>query len=145
MAFSLKLKAAATAITNPAPSTLTTSNPFPAPYVDQKTASTAWATQASTNSNALTHRGGLDGRGVKALGLAFNPSGGASVTYTVTIWAYFNTINAWVNPVDYGVYNLKGPQSILIENVYPVPYFVQLSNISSGNVDIWYDGEAQLL
>lgn len=146
MTLSGLLKSAATATTNPDPNSLTTPNPYPTPYVHSRSVSSGWTTQAATNCKALFHRGGSDGNGLRPLQIAFTPSGGGAVTYTVTPW-YFNKLSGkWHKPDDNAAMNLTGYAAIRLENLDQVPVFLQLSSISAGNIDIHFDnGTAEAL
>ena len=132
------LVAAGTSTTNPEPSTLTTSNPFPSPYVDRTTVSPEWAAQGK---KALFPANTLKSvnEPIESLPLHFVPSAGSSASYTVTMWVWNRTASAWVQPKDNASFTLTGNQATSIEEPGGDPIFLQLSNISSGTVAIYFD------
>ena len=143
MAYSGLLRTAATASTNPDPNTLSTKNPFSSPYVDRYTASSAWKLQAATNSTAIVSRDPNAGFNYTAPTFAFIPSAGSATTYTVTFWTYIPLATTWVKLQGQN-FSLTGHCNVLLQNnAYPMqghgPVFIQLSSISSGTIDIYYD------
>lgn len=143
MSYSGLLRTAATATTNPDPNSLGTKNPFSSPYVDRYTASSTWKTQASSNATALVSRDPNAGINYTAPTFAFVPSNGSAVTYTATFWTYVALANTWVK-LQGQSYALTGNANAILQNsAYPMqghaPIFVQLSGISAGTVDIYYD------
>jgi hypothetical protein len=138
MAFSGILVAAGTSTTNPDPNTLGTPNPYPTPYVNVRTVSAAWAAQTITNSGALFPVGALNGQGQVPIPLMFVPSA-VGATYTVTLKKYGKLAATWVQPKDYASFNMTGSDFTEIVDPGENPWFIQLSNISSGTVAIYFD------
>ncbi len=132
------LVAAGTALTNPNPNTgLTTVDPFGTNgglYTPQQ----AWIDQAKmciamrqpTTAHLFLPSCRLD----------FQPSAGAAATYTVTMWHLNKITRTWYIPKDNNTFTLTGNQFTYLENPDTDPWFPQLSNISSGTVQIMYDG-----
>lgn len=135
MALSGILVSAGDATSNPDPSTLGTSSPYPTPYVDRKTVSAAWTSQAK---KALFPRNAIAGQGQVDIPLQFVPSS-ATATYTVTMWVYNKLASAWVKPKDNATFTLTGAVQTYIEHPDENPIFLQLSAISSGTVSIYFD------
>lgn len=136
------LKAAATATTNPDPNGLTTTDPYDSTtndYSDRYTAAPEWTTQAATYSNAIIHRGCKDGRGQVSIDLAFSPSGGSAITYTIKVWFYVDAEDKWVNPASNGSIDCTGYTATKIEAPGYAPVFLEVDSISSGSVDIYFN------
>lgn len=124
------------ATTNQAPASLSTPNPYPTPYVDIRSISAAWTSQGT---KALFPRDSHNEDGQVPLLVAYKPSAGAAVTYTVTVWVFDNLANSWFkwkanNPTSY-----TGLQSDLIYYPQNMPTYFQLSSISSGTIAIYFD------
>lgn len=124
------------ATTNPDPNTLTTKNPGETAGTKKLAVSSAWATQDNKAIFPLLtkDKGGEDRR----VTLAFIPSAGEAVTYTVNIWFHVGN-NRWIQATENTPSaDLTGSSIVYVENPdYPI--FVQLSNISSGTINIEVD------
>jgi hypothetical protein len=136
MSFSGTLVSSGTASTNPAPNTLTTSNPYPTTYVDTTTMATAWTTQAK---KALIPLALSDGQGQLPIPVLFVPSAGSGAVYTVNLWLYSRLAGTWVQPKDNPSFTLTGAAYTYIDRPGDEPLFLQLSSISSGTVTVYYD------
>lgn len=132
------LVAAGDATTNPIPSSLSPVDPF------------------GSNNGLFTPQATWTAQGKPALVLIqpeeafnpyakcqfdFNPSGGAAVTYTVTLWRFNRITDTWYKPVDSPSLNMTGPQTTYLYNPGEQPWFPQLSNISAGTIRIMYDSD----
>lgn len=80
------------------------------------------------------------GEGELPIKVCFNPSGGAAITYTVTVWQYISLLKAWVKPYDNPSFNFTGPVTHKIANPGENPIYLQLSSISSGTISAYIDG-----
>jgi hypothetical protein len=131
------LGTALTSTTNPDPNTLGTKNPYPTVFINPMTVSTAWTTQGS---KALFPQGKVVSHAqASAIKLHFVPSGGAAVTYTATIWFYNRLSNSWAKPYIAASNSYAGEVVDYIQNPGNDPIYIQLSNISTGTVSIYYD------
>jgi hypothetical protein len=140
MSLSGILIAAGTATTNPDPNGLSPESPYPSTYVDWRTVSDDWETQAATKCKALFHRGGIDkDKEFVSIPVEFVPSDGAAVTYTVTLWYYNHLAASWAKVKDNNPVSYTGHQSDYIDLPFLAPIFIQLSSISAGEVAIYYD------
>lgn len=137
------LKSAATATTNPDPNSLTTKDPYGA-FTNRYAPQADWTTQAATNCKALVCRGASNRGGTVPLSLAFVPANGAAVTYTVTIWEFNKLAGVWMKPQANSSFSLTGYQSVQFPNPGEMPYFIQLSSISAGNIGIYFDNGVAL-
>lgn len=134
MTISGTLVAAGTATTNPAPNSLGT--PSPATFANgQYTVAAGWTSQAS---KALFPNDIRDGSGSKHIELEFVPSV-AGANYTVTVWQWNRLASTWVQPANNASKTYTGAQSDFLEDPGQDPWFIQLSNISSGTVAIYFD------
>jgi hypothetical protein len=110
--------------------------------------STAWAglTAAGTYSPAMLPRNAYH-KGINTpILLNFIPSAGEAVTYTVTVWTYNDTharrtqaTHPWSTPIVAGTYDLTGNQLVEIANEGSLLWYVQLSDISSGTVAVYFN------
>jgi len=135
MAFSGILAAAATATTNPNPNALSVVSPYPTPYVNRFTVSAAWAAQAGL---AMFPTNALNGSGQVPIPLQFIPSV-AGATYTVTLWSFNKLANAWIQPKDNASFTMTGSDFTEISDPGVDPLWLQISNVSSGTVAIYFD------
>jgi hypothetical protein len=127
------------ATSNPDPNGLTTKAPYS--LADSRknmpfTQSAAWTTQAK---KALFPIGVRSGEGDKRIYLQFVPSGGAAVTYTVTMWQYNPVSNTWAKPKNTPSISYTGEQRDYIDNPGDDAIFLQLSSISAGTISIYFD------
>lgn len=135
-----QLVAAATAATNPAPNTLSPVSPYATSTDNRFTAQPTWTALSKPaivpryNDNADSQKGRLD----------FNPSNGAAVTYTITVWVLDRVTGTWYTPQDNASATFTGPISAWLYNLGVDPWFIQVSNVSAGTVRIMYDGNAFL-
>lgn len=135
------LVAAGDATTNPIPSSLSPVDPFGTNdglYTPQAT----WTAQAKP---ALVLKQPEQAFGLyfsqPRCQLDFNPSGGAAVTYTVTLWRFNRVTDTWYKPVDSPSIGMTGPQTTYLYNPGEQPWFVQLSGISAGTIQVMYDSD----
>lgn len=136
MALSGLLGTALTASTNPDPNTLATKTPYPTPYTNYRTVSTAWTTQAA---KAIFPRQARNGQGLVPIPVQLVPSTGGA-TFTATIWQYSKLSNTWFKHQSNPSVNYTGETGNLIVDVYTdAPIFIQLSSISAGTVSIYFD------
>lgn len=125
------------ATSNPDPNGLGTINPYPTPYTHSDEVSSAWTTQAK---KALFPFGvSSGGGGQKDLKFHVVPSGGSSITYTLTIWFYNKVSNTWAKPATGASQSYTGPIVDYIETPGNDPIFLQISSLSSGTLSIYYD------
>jgi hypothetical protein len=147
------LASAATATTNPSPNSLSVISPynvgFPYPADPQKIVS-AWTNQGTKAvfPNAV--------RGTEfnsPIWIAFNPSGGSAVTYTISYWKFCAAGGFWAKSailspgqVTAGQSSYTGPQLDYIQPCGREPWFLQVNSISSGTLAIYVnDYEATTL
>lgn len=131
-------KAAADATSNPNPATGLTV----APISISSTSVTPTAAWTAAGYKALfTDGGGCNGSNQfgAPIFLSFFPSAGDAVTYTVTIWRYIRVKDEWVKVAGSDSNNYTGYKSDYISQPGRDPLFIQLSSISSGTIDIYYD------
>lgn len=131
------LVSAGTATTNPSPNSLVTVNPFPSPFVNRSTVSTAWTTQAQPALFPANAQKSVN-EAAPNVKLSFVTSV-TNAAYTVTMWIYNRTANVWIQPKDNASFTLTGNQALPISDPGEDPIFLQLSSISSGTVSIYYD------
>lgn len=141
------LKSNATATTNPDPSTLGTPNPYdgltPTEDEDRFIVASAWTTQSSTNCKALISVNTRDYSADHAdIELAFEPSGGAAVTYTLTVWQWSTLGACWVKPYDNPSLSFTGNQKTTIERPGVAPWFIQVNTISAGSLGIYFSSKS---
>lgn len=129
------LGSALDATSNPDPNTLTTKNPYPATYVNRRTVSAAWTTQAK---KGLFPTELVNGVGAISIPVQFVPSL-AGATFTATVWQYSKLSNTWFKHQSNPAVNYTGETGNLIANLYDTPLFIQLSSISSGTISIYFD------
>lgn len=132
-----ELASAATATTNPAPTGLGTDSPYSSGFTGYTEVSAAWTSQGV---KAFFPNGAKNAAGTKPVPIAFIPSGGAAVTYDVTVWFYDRNEDAWITPANNGTKSLTGPVLDFIENIPDMPTYIQLANVSAGNIQILVDG-----
>jgi hypothetical protein len=136
MTISDTLVATGTATTNPAPNGL--SPVIPATFSGGRyTPTSAWTDQAKPALFPLDLR---DGGGDKPIQLCFIPSDGAAVTYTLTAWQWNRIASTWVVPKDNSTFSLTGADTLYLERPGADPWFIQLSVISSGTINVTFDG-----
>jgi hypothetical protein len=129
-----QLVAAGSATTNPAPSTLSTVSPYTNSSSYRFTPLSAWTTQAKP---AIISKG-IGGK----CRLDFKPSS-AAATYTVTIWVLDRVTATWFtpDPNNSPSLNCTGSVETYLADMGTDPWFIQLSNISTGTVQILYDAD----
>lgn len=136
------------ASSNPIPSSLGTINPYPTPFVNNRTVSSAWGTQSSSTPNgtttfaqALFPVGGQDGGGDKPIKLHFNGSTAAS-TVAVTLWGFNKTSGTWYLCKDASgtsTYTVTDNDVLTIYEAGLDPLFIQLGAPSAGTYSIYFD------
>ncbi len=142
MALTALLGSALDATSNSDPNSLSTKRPYSA--ATAKGGSTpfkpdaAWVTQANkalfpVGTNALDS--------TNTIKLHFIPSGGAAITYTVTVWMYNAVSNTWAKPRNNaGVTSSCTGETIeYLTNPGYDAIYIQLSTISAGTISIYYD------
>jgi len=111
-------------------------------------ANVAWdgLADAGTIARALVSTESINTNGQTPVLLNFFPSAGSTTTYTVDVWRYNEsyhranpTAKPWLQPEDSPRVNATGSLSIYLANPDSAPWFIQLSDISSGTVAVWYD------
>jgi hypothetical protein len=122
---------------NPDPNTLATKNPYPSPFINPMSVSSAWTTQAKKALFPL----GIDDSAIK---LHFVPSGGASIVYTVVVWVYNKLSNSWTQPAVFASNTYTGEKLDYLENPGNDPIFLQISSISSGTLSVYFDSSLAL-
>lgn len=130
------LASAATATTNPVPTSLSPATPYPTPFTGYLDVSSAWT---SAGVKAFFPNGAKNNAGQKPLPIWFIPSAGTAVTYDVTIWFYDKDAGKWITPANNGTKSLTGQVLDFVENVPNMPMYLQFANISSGNILVKVD------
>lgn len=125
-----------TTTSNPIPNTLSTPNPYPTPFVDPSTTSTAWTTQAV---KMLLPLGVTDFGHVIPIKLYFKPSGGSAITYTICTYVYNKTASQWGKFANGGCVDYTGPIVEYVNNPGHNPLFFAITALSSGTMSIYYD------
>jgi len=125
------------ATSNPDPSTLSTLSPYPTPFVDSTSVSTAWSTQAK---KALFPIGADYNQPTTPIKFHVIPSNGEAVTYTITLWFFNRVTGTWAKAANSGSCSYTGCVVDYIENPGRDPMYLQLSDISSGTLSIYVDG-----
>jgi hypothetical protein len=135
MANMKELIAAASATTNPAPSTLGTVSPYTSSSDNRLTGQAAWTSQGvqaliSKYGEIKRNRGRVD----------FNPSS-PTATFTVTIWAFDRITSTWFTPDagDSPSLACTGPTSTFIDDIGFDAWYLQISDVSTGTIQILYD------
>jgi hypothetical protein len=126
------LGAALTPTTNPMPSALATQSPYDGASNHTHATSAGWATQ---NRRGLFPT--LAGGGQMPIGLSLIPSGGATTTYTLTLWKWDGS--TWVKAAGTSTRSYVGPCLEYIENPGKNPWFIQINSISSGTLTIRFN------
>jgi hypothetical protein len=125
-----------TPLTNPDPNSLSIISPYPISYVNPMTASSAWVSQGKPALFLSPQSGETWDR---LLNLGFVPSGGASVSYTIRLWAFSRALGQWLPFSTNGTQTLVGAAFNALANPGVDPIFVQIVSISSGTLSIAYD------
>lgn len=136
MALTQTLGTALDATSNPDPNSLGTKAPYLSPSVST-TPSAAWTAQGK---KALFPLGIKDGGGLVPLKMHFVPSGGAAVTFSVTVWMYDSVSGTWAKPKNNATVSYTGENIDYIDNPGYDAIFLQLSSISAGTLSIYFDG-----
>ncbi len=126
-----------TSVSNPNPTTLSTPNPYPTPFVNSTTVSTAWSTQAKKALFPLGADYNLPDTPIK---VHFVPSGGSTVSYTLTLWFFNRLTNTWAPASNSGSATYQGEAVDYIDNPGRDPIFLQIANLSSGSLSVYFDG-----
>ena len=126
-----------TASSNPDPTTLGTTNPYPTPFVDSTVVSGSWTSQAS---KALFPIGADYNQPETAIKFHIIPSAGETTTYTVTLWFFNKVSGTWAKSASNNSINYTGSVVDYIDNPGRDPMFLQLSNISAGTLSVYVDG-----
>ena len=125
-----------TILTNPNPNTLTTRNPYPTPYLDYRTVSTAWTSQGIKAFFAKSTNG-LPAKNT-SLNVHLVPSV-SGATFSVTLWVFNKLTGTWAQVKSSPTTNYTGETVDTISNLIDVPYYLQLNSISSGTMSIYFD------
>jgi hypothetical protein len=135
MANMVQLVAAGSATTNPAPSTLSPVSPYANASADRKSPQSSWTTQAKPA--LISRNSGVELTG-NANRIDFNPST-AGATYTVTFWVFNRLTATWYAAQGNASGTYTGAVSLSLINASNDAWFIQLSSISAGTVQISYD------
>jgi hypothetical protein len=116
----------------PAPTTLTTVSPYDAQPPHTHAVSSAWTAQ---NRKALfpANTGLLN----LPIGLSLIPSGGGSVTYTLTLWKWDGV--QWVKAANVPTRSYTGACMDYVENPGRNPWFIQVNAISAGTLTVRFN------
>lgn len=127
---------AATASTNPIPTSLSTPNPYPTNPRHPQDLSPAWLAQGI---KAIAPNDQSDVYFNRQLALAFIPSAGASATYTIIWWKYCFAASTWLQAKNSNSVSYTGPQYEYLQFPGTELWYPQVSAISSGTLLIRCD------
>jgi hypothetical protein len=133
---SAELGSTLSASTNPDPNTLATKSPYPTPFIAPMVVGTAWSAQGRV---ALFPIGLENKAGPMPIKLHFLPSAGNATTYTITVWMYNRQSNTWAKPFNTATVSYTGEAIDYIDQPGNDPIFLQISNVSSGTLSVFYD------